>query len=143
MNNFEIENKYMYENVNYLDDLLKYALNKLEINNSYFTVILTSDEEVKELNKNYRGIDNTTDVLSFALNDGKILVSPINMLGDIYISIPQMKKQAIEYSTGERRELGFLVIHGLLHLLGYDHENPKDEEEMFKLQKEILNEKKI
>lgn len=143
MNEFDIINKYDYLETDYLNDLLKYALDKLKIKDSYFSVILTDDEEVHQLNKLYRGIDRTTDVLSFALNDGKALASPINVLGDIYISIPQMKKQAEEYGTGEKRELSFLAIHGLLHLLGYNHEKEDEENIMFGLQKEILNEKKI
>ena len=83
-------------------------------------------------------------MLSFALNDNGAFPGPINVLGDIFISIPKMKEQAIEYSHSEKRELSFLALHGLLHLLGYDHtKGPKEEEEMFGLQKEILNEKGI
>ena len=81
---------------------------------------------------------------SFALNDGGVFPGPINVLGDIYISIPKMKSQAIEYNHSEKRELSFLAVHGLLHLLGYDHTlGEKEEKEMFDLQKEILNEKGI
>ena len=106
--------------------------------------ILTDDEEVHYLNKTYRNIDRTTDVLSFALNDGGTFPGPVNILGDIYISIPKMKEQAIEYGHSEKRELSFLGVHGLLHLLGYDHTlGEKEEKEMFDLQKEILNEKGI
>lgn len=143
MKQFTIENNYNYPIDNYIEDMLDYTLKKLKIKKSYFTLILTDDDEVRFLNKEYRGLDQTTDVLSFALNDGMKLYSPINMLGDIYISIDQMQRQAEEYGTGERRELGFLALHGLLHLLGYNHEIKEDEEVMFKLQEEILNEKKI
>lgn len=143
MNQFDIINEIGYKDYDYLDDLLKFTLKKLKIKNSYFSVILTSDEVIKKLNTQHRGISKTTDVLSFALNDGMKLESPINMLGDIYISVPVMMKQAKEYQTGERRELSFLALHGLLHLLGYNHENKDDEEIMFELQKEILNEKEI
>lgn len=143
MNRFDIIDEVGYKDYDYLDDLLKFTLKKLKINNSYFSVILTSDAVIKKLNTQYRGIAKTTDVLSFALNDGMKLESPINMLGDIYISIPVMMKQAKEYQTGEMRELSFLALHGLLHLLGYNHENKDDEEIMFGLQKEILNEKEI
>ena len=133
-----------YKDYEYLYDLLEFALEKLNIENSTFSVILTDDEEVHYLNKTYRNIDRTTDVLSFALNDNGAFPGPINVLGDIFISIPKMKEQAIEYSHSEKRELSFLALHGLLHLLGYDHtKGPKEEEEMFGLQKEILNEKGI
>ncbi len=143
MNEIEIINKYRYSNTEYLNDLLNYTLSKLKVSNACFSIILTDDEEVLSLNKAYRNIDKTTDVLSFALNDGKALVSPINVLGDIFISIPQMQRQANDYGTGERRELAFLALHGLLHLLGYDHDNKEKEDVMFNLQKEILNEKEI
>ena len=144
MSDFEVIDKVDYKDYEYLYDLLEFALEKLNIENSTFSVILTDDEEVHYLNKTYRNIDRTTDVLSFALNDNGAFPGPINVLGDIFISIPKMKEQAIEYSHSEKRELSFLVLHGLLHLLGYDHtKGPKEEEEMFGLQKEILNEKGI
>lgn len=144
MSDFEVIDKVDYKDYEYLYDLLEFALKKLNIENSTFSVILTDDEEVHYLNKTYRNIDRTTDVLSFALNDNGAFPGPINVLGDIFISIPKMKEQAIEYSHSEKRELSFLALHGLLHLLGYDHtKGPKEEEEMFGLQKEILNEKGI
>ena len=144
MSDFEVIDKVDYKDYEYLYDLLEFALEKLNIENSTFSVILTGDEEVHYLNKTYRNIDRTTDVLSFALNDNGAFPGPINVLGDIFISIPKMKEQAIEYSHSEKRELSFLALHGLLHLLGYDHtKGPKEEEEMFGLQKEILNEKGI
>ena len=65
------------------------------------------------------------------------------MLGDIFICIPQMKRQAQSYEHSEKRELSFLAVHGLLHLLGYDHMVPEDEKEMFALQELILSEKDI
>ncbi len=144
MSDFEVIDKVDYKDYEYLYDLLEFTLEKLNIENSTFSVILTDDEEVHYLNKTYRNIDRTTDVLSFALNDNGAFPGPINVLGDIFISIPKMKEQAIEYSHSEKRELSFLALHGLLHLLGYDHtKGPKEEEEMFGLQKEILNEKGI
>lgn len=140
MNEYFIENKYNYKNISFLDYVIKTALKKLKLNNVVFSVILTDDSEIRLLNKSYRGIDSITDVLSFALNDNGALNLPLNLLGDIYISVPTMIRQAKEYDTGEQRELSFLVIHGLLHLLGYDHINKNDEAVMIKLQKEILNE---
>lgn len=141
---FDIVDKYGYKDYEYLYDVLSYTLEKLNIDNATFSLILTDDEEVAFLNKTYRNIDRTTDVLSFALNDGGAFPGPINVLGDIYISIPKMMNQAIEYGHSEKRELSFLAVHGLLHLLGYDHTlGEKEEKEMFDLQKEILNEKGI
>ncbi len=147
MNDINVVDEYGYfkdiDN-SYLLDVLDYTLEKLKIESATFTVILTNDEIVHELNKTYRGIDRTTDVISFALNDNGAFPGPINVLGDIYISIPKMIEQAKTYEHSEKRELSFLAVHGLLHLLGYDHTlGEKEEKEMFDLQKEILNEKGI
>ncbi|HHX32935.1 MAG TPA: rRNA maturation RNase YbeY [Mollicutes bacterium] len=136
MNEYFIENNYNNENYEFLNSLLDKALLKLNLKNVSFSVILENDEVIKKLNKKYRNINKTTDVLSFPLNDDLNL--PIKLLGDIYISIPQMKGQAKEYETGEKRELSFLVIHGLLHLLGHDHEDEEDRKIMRKLEEELL-----
>ena len=125
------------EDYRYLDGLLDLAIKKLDID-GYFTIIFIDDEKMHEMNLKYRGIDRTTDVLSFALNDNEELEEDGNILGDIFISIPKMKSQAVEYGHSEKRELSFLSIHGLLHLLGYDHMEPKDEKFMFGLQGEVL-----
>ena len=138
---YDIIDNYGYNDYEYLNEVLDYAINKLDIKNSIFDIIFIDDEEMHKLNKEYRGIDRTTDVLSFALNDNKHIDAFVNSLGDIFISIPKMKSQAEEYGHSEKRELSFLALHGLLHLLGYDHTlGKKEEEEMFWLQKEILNE---
>ena len=108
------------------------------------SVSFVDDKFIHIMNKEYRNVDRPTDVISFAFLDneknrdellhGKGLVS----LGDIYISIDRAKAQAEEYHHPLERELSFLFVHGLLHLLGYDHMNKEDEEVMFKLQDEIL-----
>ena len=137
---FEIINEYGYKDYNYLDSVIEYTLKKMNSNNSLLNIVFIDDDRMQELNKNYRGIDRTTDVLSFAFNDNKRINTEINVLGDIYISIPKMIKQACDYGHSEKRELSFLTVHGILHLLGYDHIDKDDEEVMFNLQKEILNE---
>ncbi len=68
-----------------------------------------------------------------------MVYNKIRLLGEIYICIPRMKQQAIEYQHSEKRELSFLAVHGLLHLLGYDHMNKEEEKVMFELQELILN----
>ena len=94
-----------------------------------------------ELNLKYRGIDRSTDVLSFAFEDNNKICYNIRQLGEIFISIPKMEVQAREYGHGYQRELAFLVVHGLLHLLGYDHTlGEKEEKEMFGKQELVLNE---
>ena len=135
---YEIINNYGYENYDYLYEVIDYTIKKLNIENSIFDIIFIDDEEMHKLNKEYRGIDRTTDVLSFALNDNKHIDTMINSLGDIFISIPKMIEQAKSYEHSEKRELSFLTLHGILHLLGYDHMEKSDEEVMFGLQKEIL-----
>lgn len=108
------------------------------------SVTFVDNEFIHKLNREYRNVDRPTDVISFAFLDGEddrnLILSkkgPVS-LGDIYISIDKAKEQAKEYGHPLRRELSFLFVHGLLHLLGYDHMNKEDEEVMFKLQDEIL-----
>ena len=125
------------DDYSYLDDLLDLAIKKLNVD-GYFTIIFIDDEKMHKMNLQYRGIDRTTDVLSFALNDNENIEEDGCVLGDIFISIPKMKEQASEYGHSEKRELSFLSIHGLLHLLGYDHMKPEDEKVMFGLQNEVL-----
>lgn len=144
MNSFEIVDEVGYKNYDYLNDVLNYTLEKLKITDSLFTIILVSNDKIWKINKEYRNVDRPTDVISFALNDKGNFKGPINVLGDIYISIDKMREQAILYAHSEKRELSFLAVHGLLHLLGYDHMiSCEKEKEMFDLQKEILNEKGI
>lgn len=137
---FEIIDNYGYEKFDYLNDVIEYTLKKFNSEDSLLNIIFIDDLVMHEMNKNYRGIDRTTDVLSFALNDNKRIETEVNVLGDIYISIDKMKNQALEYEHSEKRELSFLCVHGILHLLGYDHMNEDDEKVMFGLQKEILEE---
>lgn len=137
---YSIIDEYGYDkDYSYLNELLDLAIEKLDVD-GVFTVIFIDDEIMHEMNNKYRGIDRTTDVLSFALNDEEDnFESDISMLGDIYVSIPKMVSQSLEYGHSEKRELSFLVIHGLLHLLGYDHMNKEDEKVMFSLQEEVLS----
>lgn len=137
---YSVIDEYGYDkDYSYLNELLDLAIEKLDVD-GVFTVIFIDDEVMHEMNNRYRGIDRTTDVLSFALNDEEDnFESDISMLGDIYVSIPKMVSQSLEYGHSEKRELSFLVIHGLLHLLGYDHMNKEDEKVMFSLQEEVLS----
>lgn len=101
-------------------------------------VVFVADKEMIALNKAYRGKDKTTDVLSFG-NDGAWAgEGGAGLLGDIVISMPQIRRQAAEAKKPVRDELAMMLVHGVLHLLGYDHETLKDEKVMFPLQKRIL-----
>lgn len=110
------------------------------------SVTFVSNETIHEINLEYREKDSPTDVISFAmeeLGEGEVELIGGEMprvLGDIIISVPKAREQAEEYGHSFTRELGFLAIHGFLHLLGYDHLTKEDEKKMFTRQKEILNE---
>lgn len=106
--------------------------------NTEVSITFTDNEEIKELNKTYRNIDKPTDVLSFPFDNSFNL--PIKVLGDIVISTEKALIQAEEYGNTLNREIGFLIIHGMLHLLGYDHETEEQEKEMFGLQKQLIKE---
>ena len=120
-------------------EVLEYGLRKLHQEDASFNVIVVDNEYIHKLNKEYRGIDRETDVISFALEDDKTFTPPVRILGDIYISIDKCKSQAEEYQHSLMREFCFLAVHGMLHLLGYDHMQKEDEEVMFKFQEDILN----
>lgn len=108
--------------------------------NPLFNIILVDDEEIRKINREYRNIDKSTDVISFALEDDQTFNrEDIRVLGDIYISLDTAKRQAVEYSHSFKRELFFLAVHGLFHLLGYDHLNSEEEKIMFAKQEEALN----
>ncbi len=110
-------------------------------------IVLTfvDDEMIRELNEQYRGIDKPTDVLSFSMSEQTdeepIIIyenKPEEQLGDIVISAPAAKRQSEEYGHSLEREIGFLFVHGLLHLLGYDHQDERSEHRMFQKQEQIL-----
>lgn len=141
MKNYTISNLYGYEkNYKYLKKLIKNTLKYEKAKDSIFSIVFVDEETIQDLNRKYRNIDKVTDVLSFAFEDNtEIDYNNVRFLGEIYVCIPRMKSQAIEYGHTEERELGFLVVHGLLHLLGYDHMSNEDEKKMFGLQELILN----
>lgn len=101
-------------------------------------IILVTEEEIHTLNRNYRQIDKPTDVLSFENDDASD-----TSIGDIFISIEQARKQAEDYGHSFEREIGFLAVHGYLHLKGYDHHTPEDEKAMMEKAEEILSKAKL
>jgi len=104
------------------------------------TVVITDDERVRELNRRYRGVDLPTDVLAFGgVAEGFVEAPDLpSYLGDVVISYPRVQAQAEEQRHSPAEELALLVIHGVLHLLGYDHESPEEKEIMWARQEEIL-----
>ncbi len=108
------------------------------------TIRITDGETVRELNRVYRNIDSETDVLSFPSQEGEgLLCVPDKYLGDIAISLPRAKLQAEEYGHSLKRELAFLTVHGMLHIIGYDHINEDERKKMFDKQEQILEKMEI
>lgn len=136
----EVEN---FEN-NYEQDftaIIEQALKTLGIEDDVeVSCVLVDDERIHEINREYRHIDRSTDIISFAMedNDQFYVEGMPRTLGDIFISVDHAKKQAEEYGHSLRREMCFLFTHGILHLLGYDHMTDEQEKEMFGLQDQIL-----
>ncbi|BAM47245.1 rRNA maturation RNase YbeY [Amphibacillus xylanus] len=130
-----------------IQDLIIFAAKEEGVSpDAEMSISFVNNDTIQELNRNYRGIDKPTDVISFALQDsveGEIEIKgdqlpPLN-LGDIVISVDKAEEQAEEYEHSLEREYGFLALHGFLHLLGYDHIEYDQEQEMFKKQEDILN----
>lgn len=130
-----------------VSDLLTHAAQEESFSGeTEVSVTFMSDEEIQQVNAEYRGIDKPTDVISFALEEmtsGEVAIiaeqDMPTILGDIIISVDTAKRQAVEYDHSIDREIGFLALHGFLHLLGYDHMTAEDEAKMFDRQKEILS----
>lgn len=137
----EIINEFNYNaDYKYLDDVINLTLEQEKAGDVFFTIIFVDEKKIQELNKNYRGIDRVTDVISFAFLDNEDFIkSNLRILGEIYICIPRMKEQAVMYGHSEKRELSFLTVHGILHLLGYDHMTKEEEKIMFARQDKVLD----
>ena len=104
------------------------------------SVTFVRSAAIHKINRDYRGIDRPTDVISFAINDSPDLIDDGEKdLGDLFININYARRQAKEYGHSLKREVCFLFTHGLLHCLGYDHMKPEDEKIMFALQEKILD----
>ncbi len=132
----------------YYPELEKYyrkTLNVLEMEDNYvLSLIICGPVTIRKINREYRNIDKVTDVISFALLDSEDAVEYEDRveLGDIFINRNRVLSQAEEYGHSVKREFVFLFVHGLLHLLGYDHMNEEDEKIMFDLQKKIVKDLK-
>ena len=130
------------------EKVLAQAAERLDVpEQAEMSLTFVLNPEIRELNRDYRGIDRATDVISFAIEDDDDLTNlpaeiraelPVE-LGDLVISIDKVAEQALFLNHSADRELGYLLVHGFLHLNGYDHEEPADEEKMFTLQEEILD----
>ena len=139
---FEPENLTVEENL--LDEILRAADVVGEVygvDNAEFSITLTDDAHIHALNKKFRGVDRPTDVLSFAFRESdepEIVGADFEILGDVIISLERAKIQAAEFGHSFLREVIFLEVHGLLHLLGYDHIDDDERREMEAEQKFIM-----
>jgi len=143
MNEFEIINSTdnKIDELDELKNVVEFALKYQKVENAIFNIIIVDEEEIHKINREYRGKDSVTDVISFALEDDKVFVeTDFRVLGDIYVCIEKVKSQAEEYGHSFKRELAYLTIHGLLHLLGYDHMTSEEEKIMNEVEEMILNE---
>ena len=132
------------EELEFINNYIKFICEKEKLDNCIFNIIFIDNERIKEINKEYRNIDKVTDVISFALEDNNdIKYDGFRVLGDIYISLDKAKEQASIYEHSYIRELCFLITHGILHLLGYDHMEEEDEKIMFDKQERLLEEYEI
>ena len=126
--NYPLEIKFDYQRI--IKDFEKELLKRKRI-----SVILVNLNQMKEVNKKYRNIDNSTDVISFEENDEENR----SYLGDIFICIDRVYEQAKQYNHSVEREFAFLLVHGILHLTGFDHQDDEAEKKMFAEQEKILN----
>jgi probable rRNA maturation factor len=116
------------------------------VENSELSITLTDDEHIHALNKKFRGVDRATDVLSFAFRESdepEVIGAEFEVLGDVIISLERAKAQAEEFRHSFLREIIFLEVHGLLHLLGYDHIADDERQEMETEQRFIMERLKI
>lgn len=124
------------DNVNEAINLIKNIFKPMN-NKKVMSIIFVDEDEIRRINKESRGIDKVTDVISFALNDSDFIIET-EELGDIFICLNRAYEQALEYGHSNDREIGFLAVHGYLHLLGYDHMTKEDEEKMMAESEKIL-----
>lgn len=128
----------------FVEKILQHAAIEEKVADAEVSVSFVTNDRIREINKDYREKDQPTDVISFAMEepgDGEVAIQDSGeprILGDIIISLDRTKEQAADYGHSFERELGFLAVHGFLHLLGYDHMTESDEKEMFAKQEVIL-----
>ncbi len=143
----DIEKKEEYEQI--IGKVIKkcYEIEKIEKSKLYVSITLTNPENIRKINKEYRNIDNETDVLSFPMFEKEELCNKIakkeyeneDILGDIVISIKRVEQQAIEYGHSFQRELSYMLVHGFYHLMGEDHIKEEDKKQMRKKEEIVLN----
>lgn len=142
----EIEENKKYEEI--ADKVFESCFKEEDLYNYkiYISVILTNEENIQKINKEHRNIDKVTDVLSFPMfekEEIEIAKEKEEVLGDIVVCIPVIKRQAVEYGHSEEREFAYMLVHGFYHLMGYDHMVEEEKVIMRAKEEKILNELKI
>lgn len=117
----EVEKYFEEEKIKeYIEYILKNEKENFNEKDFYVSFMLTTNEVIHKINKEYRNMDRPTDVISFAYNETEN-VGPVEIVGDIIISIDKVREQAKEFGHTDKREFYYLITHGMLHILGYDH----------------------
>ena len=135
--------KYLYVDEEKIKKFVSYILKdeykeEFDKNEYYLSLLITTNAQIQEINREYRQKDTPTDVISFAYNETENF-GAMNMLGDIVISIERVKEQSSEYGHSDEREFYYVLCHGMLHLLGYDHIEEEDKVVMRRREEEILS----
>lgn len=139
---YDIETVKEYMDEKDINDFVSYIIKneygeEYDKNDYYVSILLTNNNVIQKINLEYRGKDSPTDVISFAYNETEN-ISVNNILGDIVISIDRVNEQAVEYEHSEKREFYYVLCHGMLHLLGYDHIKEEDKKIMREKEENIL-----
>jgi probable rRNA maturation factor len=146
LNNLQTQKALSEAETSRVSRVLDFGLARFDKSAAETSLILVNDAYIRELNREYRGLDQPTDVLSFAMQEGDdgppipVSAELPELLGDIYISVERALEQAESYGHSFERELCYLAVHGLLHLLGFDHQGPEDTGAMREEEEAIMKE---
>ncbi len=135
-----VNNNCSYEITAIVESLTIQVLNNLELDNVSLSLNLVSDEAIQELNKTYRSKDSVTDVITFSYEDESNFneLFEVRELGDIFIAVDYVYRNSIKLGHSMAREMAFVIVHGILHTLGYDHQTEEEENVMFSLQEQLI-----
>lgn len=137
LNNLQEKKRILDGQLKLMENILNYGIDLHQKPNAEVSVVLVDDDYIRKLNAQYRKMDRPTDVLSFPVGDD-LTGLPIEILGDIYLSVERALEQSAEYGHSFERELCYLAVHGLLHLLGFDHHSDPDTEVMRREEEKIM-----
>lgn len=146
-NNIDMRNVFNFSLNTLSNEIIDYVILYFNLKYTFLVELrITNNRKIRYINKKYRDIDKSTDVISFPnfefykpLYFKNLIIGDIIFLGDIVISIDKVLTQSRLYGHSVKREYSFLLIHSLLHLLGFDHNDSNEEKKMFQIQKDILN----